>query len=152
MAFSRVAPRPASRYEHWDVAYVVLSFKEVYGAHSVVTGPGVSVVVSPGLFLNLEIMDIQKEFDKITEHVQQAKKHHDYSRSNMTAVKSDEEIEMCLFQAIKAMDKLKHLVKEIDPDRFGPIITKSLREQDINTNRLHCCNICGRTRCTSDHK
>lgn len=71
---------------------------------------------------------------------------------DITSLTNDEVVEEGLWLLLKVNEKIEELVKDIDPDRFGPVRAYSIQNQELNKNRLNTCIICGYARCTSDHK
>ena len=90
------------------------------------------------------------------EHLEKLNKIIDRLASAITMggrkLQENEITEQQLFCLIKAKEELKHLVIEIDPDRFGDVRSYTLTSQEMKVDRLHLCTICGSTRCQSDHK
>jgi hypothetical protein len=72
--------------------------------------------------------------------------------SETTSLTEEEVIEERLFHLLKAKEAIEDLVKEIDPNRFAPVRSYSIENQPLDYRRLNLCPICGKTRCTSDHK
>lgn len=63
-----------------------------------------------------------------------------------------ENIEVVLWELIKAKEQLINMIREIAPDRFGITVQRYIHIPDITTDRLFLCNICGSPNCESDHK
>lgn len=59
-------------------------------------------------------------------------------------------IEVTLYELIKSYHQIENLVREIDPNRFGPKQATVMPRLDAHDLRL--CEHCGSAECQSDHK
>lgn len=61
-------------------------------------------------------------------------------------------IEVTLYELIKSYHQIENLVREIDPERFGPTKSVGIVLPGLDVDRLRLCPHCGNADCGSDHK
>lgn len=89
---------------------------------------------------------ILSQFDVIEKSMQRAKLPFE------TDMLAKEVIEVTLYELIKSYKQIENLVREIDPERFGPKKSVSIRIPSLEVHNLNLCEFCGSAECQSDHK
>lgn len=61
-------------------------------------------------------------------------------------------IEVSLYELIKAHKQIENMIREIDPQRFGPKESETISFPQLDEHKLNLCPFCGNPECQSDHK
>jgi hypothetical protein len=61
-------------------------------------------------------------------------------------------IEVALYELIKAQEQIANMVREIAPDRFGISTVSITHTPELDVRKLYTCLYCGSPECESDHK